>query len=125
MLEDIYGRPLEAHRIADEMLKKASKTDLWGTVDMIVSVWLKRHPKEAEEHAKFVSIQRGTRKNKFASTQRNNGDLGGVRYVGEIPTEIFTALDLLCYQRIKEYGEKRFYSEFFKRYAIFRVAEKI
>ena len=112
-------------QIADMLLDNAEKRGLWDTVDMILNVWFKKHPREYEEHQRFVALTRKTQKNKFGSTERKRGDLGGLRHLGEIPTDIATTLDLLCYRQIKDYGDRRFYREFFKRYPVFSVAEKI
>lgn len=122
---DYYGRPLEATQIADKMLEKASKIGLWETVEMVVNVWFKKHPKEFEEHKKFVSLYRENLKNEDGSSKtgkaRSLSISTGIRHMGEIPGDIATTLDMLCYSRIKEYGDKRFYREFFKRYPVFAV----
>lgn len=122
---DELGRPIEATIIADNLLNKAKKKDLWETVSLIVGVYFKKHPEFHEKHKRYLSKMRNVQKNKFGASENARGEIKGFRYLGDIPVEISNAFDLLLYERIKSKGKKEFYREFFKKYPVFRVAEKV
>lgn len=122
---DLMGRPLEAMQLADKLIENSAKKGLWPSINLIVETWFKRHPDEAALHKKLVADERSNQKNEYASTVRKNGDLGGVRHMGEIPPEIYSTIDMICYKQIQEYGEKKFWREFFRKYPVFSIAEKV
>lgn len=116
---DELGRPAKATIIADKLLSTVAKKGLWDTVDMIVGVYMKKNPKIHEAHKKYISELRSSQRSKTGIGKTN------LRYLGDIPPEIDRAFDLLLYEQIRSKGKRQFFREFFKRYPVFRVAQKI
>lgn len=120
--------PSWAVRATDRFMELCKEKSMWEMLDFIVVVWMKKNVKNSAELKKYVDSLRSTRKNKYASTEkktRYGTDLGGQRHLGEIPKEIALVIEMFYSEDVESIGTRRFYYLFFKRYPVFRVADKL
>lgn len=116
--------PAWAHNAADRFLAMTKEKPMWEVLDMIVEVWMKKNISDSKKLLDEVLRLRATRLNKFAANSTGH-DLGGHRHLGEIPQEVQRILDIFYDDEIERMGPRNFYYQFFTRYPIFRVAEKL
>lgn len=117
--------PTWAVNVADHFMEMTKRRPMWEVIDLIVEVWMKKNIKDKDAFVDYIIELKGTRKNKFASTETEQGELKGQRHLGEMPQEIATLIDIFYREEIKKTGEKKFYHDFFRRYPIFKVADII
>lgn len=112
--------PSWAVKAVDNLLLKVKKQGLWGTLDFVIDIWLKKNPETAK---KFISERKS-----ISSSRRTNtasSKTKSLRYLVEIPYEISYVIDFFFQREVKEMGTKRFWREFSRRYPLFKVPEKI
>lgn len=120
--DPLTGRetPAWLSKAVDELIYKVRKKDIWEIVEFCIAIWAKKHP---VEHKKFLEEMKEFRKqraNKFASSKTK-----AHRGLVELPAEINFLLDKIAPHRIAEYGPKKFWREFARRYPAFSHGEAI
>ena len=104
----------------DELILKVRHKDIWEICDFCIEIWAKKFPQEHKAYLKEMKAYRSRRLNSFSSTKSNS-----LRELINIPREINFLLDKLASHRIADYGPKKFWREFAKRYKGFSPAEKV
>lgn len=97
----------------DSFLKKIASKSIWEGTDLLVKVFLKRHPE-------YETKTTGEGLDKFAS----NKELG-MRHLARIPTSLYDLIDYFYHDDIESMGRKKFLYGFVKRYPLFKVPERI
>jgi len=103
----------------DELIYKVRHMNIWKIVDFCIDIWAKKHPKEHKLFLKDMVAYRKNRKNSTSST-----DSKSMRELAIVPREITFLLDKIAFDKINDYGKKKFWREFSKRYPGFRPGEK-
>jgi hypothetical protein len=111
-------RPVWAVGAVDALIEKMNKRGLWPTVELLITIWLKRNPDKAREFMRAKDDVSRTRDTDTASSQNLSH-----RYLLEVPDEIVTGIDILWGSKIKD--KKEFWRDFAKQFPMFRVAEKV
>lgn len=104
----------------DELILKVRHKDIWEIVDFCIEIWAKKYPEEHKKYLKEMATYKKSRANKFSSSKTNS-----MRELISIPREINFLLDKIASHRIADYGPKKFWQEFARRYKGFSPAEKI
>lgn len=122
-LPELYEKfvPARAVMTADHLieLKQKNQTDIWVVIDEIISTFKKRKPKEYDSYIMEVQEIRDTRADKFASNKK-----ASLRYTVDCPEFVVKALRFL-YDPAELDMNKAFWAEFWRRYPIFRVSERL
>lgn len=93
---------------------------MWKIVDFCIEVWAKKYPEEHKKYLKEMAAYKKARANRYASTKTNS-----MRELVNLPREINYLLDKIASHRIAEYGPKKFWREFARRYPGFSPAEAV
>jgi hypothetical protein len=104
----------------DELVYKIRKRSLWDVVDFCLLIWKTKYPKEHNEYLKEMREYKANRKNKYASTKTNV-----YREVVILPREVNYLLDKFAADKIADYGPKKFWRNFARRYPVLSPAETI
>ena len=104
----------------DELLLKVRHKDIWEIVDFAIAIWAKKYPVKHKQYLRDMAAYRKNRANKHASNKTKS-----MRQLVELPREINYLLNKIASHRIEDYGEKKFWREFAKRYPAFSPAKKI
>lgn len=116
---DHKGRPQAIVNAVDHLLKLTKSKGLWDTVEFILNIWFENHKEKYEEHKQLMEDVRETRKKDEAITEKTR-----MKYMGEIPQEVMETLEMVIGGQIQQYGERKFYREFFSKYPYFRSSRK-
>lgn len=104
----------------DKLIFKVKNQDIWKIVDFCLKVWATRNPVEHKEYLKELARYRKTRANKYAATKDHVW-----RELVIIPPLLNYLLEKIAFDRIENYGRKKFYREFARRYPGFRPGERL
>lgn len=112
-------RPEWAVKAVDHLMEMVKVKPIWEVVDFIVSVWAKN-----KERVEKFEKEKNEMKESRANTYASNKDMS-MRYLGEVPIEINDLIETFYSDDINAMGKKEFWREFMKRYAYFRIADKL
>lgn len=104
----------------DTLVKKVNNKSIWDVVEFAIAIWSRKYPVESSRFYRSQGNHKQNRLNKFGSTKAMQ-----LRELVNLPWEINYLLEKLARDRIEEYGKKKFWREFAKRYPGFATAEKI
>jgi len=114
-------RKSEDIELADSILKARSK-GTWAVIDILVKSWIDRSPEEVKAVKIDISDQREMLRDKKYGTTLNGGDMER-RFTLIFPS----TLQLLIRTQFKSDVlpfDRKFYTEFSRRYPGFKVASK-
>lgn len=104
----------------DELLYKVRHKNIWEIVDFCIEMWAKKYPVEHKKFLKEMASFKKNRANKFASSETKS-----MRQLVELPRDVNYLLDKIASHKIADYGEKKFWREFARRYPAFSPAQSI
>lgn len=123
----IYNDPVSGRQIpswlseaVDQLLFKVRKKGIWEIVDFCIQIWATKYPSEHKKFFKEMKAYKSNRLNKFASSKTNS-----TRELVSIPRELNFLLDKIAADKIADYGPKKFWRAFAKRYSGFSPATSI
>lgn len=121
-VDPLSGREYPAWLLTavDELVYKIRHKTVWEVVDFCVLVWKTKSPGEYEQHLKEMKEYKRNRLNKHASSKSKV-----YREVVMLPPEVNYLLDKFAADKIADYGPKKFWRAFAKRYPHLSPAEKI
>jgi hypothetical protein len=112
-------RPMWLVNAVDQLLLKIRHKDIWEVVEWAINFWARKNP---IEHKRFLKAQRdwkSSQKNQFASTDNKS-----LRSIVNIPSDVSYLLEKFASHKIDDYGRKKFWVQFAKRYPGFSSGEK-
>jgi hypothetical protein len=104
----------------DELIYKVRHKSIWQVVDFCLKIWETKYPEEHKRYIQEMARYKNNRLNKFASTESKS-----LREIISLPREVNYLLDKLASDKIADYGPKKFWLEFARRYPKLSPAEKI
>jgi hypothetical protein len=103
----------------DKVMKTRNELGLWETIDLLVDYWSKENPTVYDSFVIEVGKKRDTRATEYGSDKNKN-----LRSVLDIPDRLIRMIRVI-YNSEELKMDKEFFNKFWKRYAVFRVAEKL
>ena len=121
-IDPITGKQYPAWLSAavDELVYKIRKKTIWEVVDFCLNVWISKYPEEHKQYLREMKEYKKNRKNKYASTKTNV-----YREIILLPREVNYLLDMFAADKIADYGPKKFWRNFAKRYPALSPANSI
>jgi hypothetical protein len=113
------SRPAWLVEAVDQLLMKIRHKNVWEISEWAIRFWAKKNP---VEYHKFINAQnewKKGQKNEFASTKNHS-----LRQIVNIPSDISYILEKFASHKIDDYGRKKFWTEFAKKYKGFASGEK-
>jgi hypothetical protein len=112
--------PMWLVEAVDQLLLKIRHKDVWEICDFAISVWAKKHP---IEHKKFLAANKNYRESRKKKTGATDSNF--MRNLVHVPPDISYILNLVAQHKIEDYGTKKFWREFARRYQGFSNVEKV
>lgn len=104
----------------DELIVKVRKQNIWKVVDFCLDVWASKDSTEYRSYKAEMKKYKANRANRYAATKSKVS-----RELVALPREVNYLLDKLAADKIADYGPKKFWREFARRYPAFSPAEAI
>lgn len=127
MLDYKYTTARNLEFVENLLTLKKTKS-VWKVIDFIVKAWIKTHPTEWDSFITELEIDKKSRKRtwvgnkEYTGVSKQNGSM--LRYTLDIPVRIVNIIRRL-YPATELPFDKRFYSEFSKRFPKFVVSERL
>jgi len=104
----------------DELVYKIRHKSVWEVVDFCLAIWKQKYPTEYKAYLKEMKEYKKERANKYASSKSNT-----YREVVMLPREVNFLLDKFASDKIADYGPKKFWRNFARRYPALSPADVI
>jgi hypothetical protein len=112
--------PADVVQMVDHLLVKIRHKPIWEIVEFCLMIWAKRYPTEYKEYLSAMKDYREARANEYASTKNK-----WTAEIVKMPPMLHYLLTIIAGHKIQDYGEKKFYQKFAKKYPGFSPASKI
>jgi len=121
-VDPLSGREYPAWLLTavDELVYKIRHKTIWEVVDFCLQIWKQKYPAEYNEYLKEMKEYKKNRLNKHAATKSKV-----YREVIMLPREVNYLLDKFASDKIADYGPKKFWRAFAKRYPALSPASSI